>query len=502
MKKLFAALSAVFIFVLLCTAFYLSRKIPLFGTDVRADSLSLEFDGSEIPGFDKLNESLSQFHFLKEVNLGDFPIYAEQEKILCRNYPEIQFTYIRYTRLGDLSFPSDSTEIDLSEETVNDTSFLIEDLSKFDKVSKVVFGNNILKSTELQELHDTYPNIEFSAIAKYNIYGKWIREDETEIDLKGIVPDEHLTEVLSVFKKAEYIDLHGVILDEETKLSLCERYPSVRFGMTAVLGGLEFDTDTDFIDLNWNPIYDIESFDRSLKMFKNVTRIEMCGCYVSNEDMAALCDKYPNIKFVWRVFMGRWSVRTDAVAFSVLIADYTHKRLTSEDIEVLKYCPDLEALDLGHQSLTDISCIPEYMPKLKVLILADNRISDISSLAKLKNLHYLELFVNRVTDLSPLAECKELVDLNISYNYAIEDITPLLELPLLERLWLEHTSVSAKDINLLRKTYPEATIVNIGKGSIDKGWRTHERYYNMIDMFYKDYISESFTKYDNSVING
>ena len=499
MKKTFAALSAVLVFAALCTAFYLSRQINVFGTDVKANATSITFDGDEVSGFDELMEKLSFFPFLKKANLGTFPIYPEQEEELLRLCPEIEFEYALYKKLCSKSFPADSTELDLSDVKLNGTSEIFEGLGEFEKAECVVFGENVIKASERDELTKTFPNIEFKAIASYDIYGRTVREDAESIDLSGITPDDTLCDRLSVFHSAKYIDLHDVELTEEEKLTLAESYPDIEFGMTAQIAGLEFDTSSEFLDLNWTPIYDLEAFERSLKLFPRAAKIEMCGCYVSNEDMEALCEKYPDIKFVWRVYMGQWSVRTDAVAFSVLIVNYEHKRLTSKDIEVLKYCPDLEALDLGHQALTDISCIPEYMPKLRVLILADNMISDLSPLSKLKHLHYLEFFVNRVTDLSPLAECKELVDLNISYNYAISDITPLLDLPLLERLWLEHVSVSNADVQLLRETYPEARIVNVGKGSIDQGWRGHERYWAMIDMYHNDYISESFSKYDGLV---
>ena len=65
------------------------------------------------------------------------------------------------------------------------------------------------------------------------------------------------------------------------------------------------------------------------------------------------------------------------------------------------------------------SIIGEYLTELRVLILADNCIWDISPLSNLKHLHYLELFLNRIYDLSPLRDLHELVDVNISYNGGI-----------------------------------------------------------------------------------
>ena len=64
--------------------------------------------------------------------------------------------------------------------------------------------------------------------------------------------------------------------------------------------------------------------------------------------------------------------------------------MTSKDIQVLKYCTDLQALDLGHQRITDLSVIGNYLKDLRILILADNKVSDVSPLANLKHLHYLQ----------------------------------------------------------------------------------------------------------------
>lgn len=98
------------------------------------------------------------------------------------------------------------------------------------------------------------------------------------------------------------------------------------------------------------------------------------------------------------------------------------------------------------------------MPDLRILILVDNwdgdtsdhYLSDLSYVKYCKKLMYLEFFVGDVTDLSVLADLNEMVDLNISYN-PVSDITPLLNYPKLERLFLEHTNVSEADYELLKK---------------------------------------------------
>ena len=257
-------------------------------------------------------------------------------------------------------------------------------------------------------------------------------------------------------------------------------------------------SDATELDISGILVEDIEGFKAALNELTSLTCIDMCDCGLSNEEMAALREEYPNIKFVWKVTLGLWTIRTDTVAFSTLKDGTITYRLTNEDCEVLKYCTDMVALDLGHNKVTDISFL-QYMPELRILILVDNRVTDsaehyISDLSMIKycpKLMYLEFFVGDVTDLSFLEYTPEMVDLNISYN-PISDVTYLLNLPNIERLYLEHTNLTDADYNLLKETYPDAYIVYYGEGSVDQGWREHERYFAMIDMFHNNYVHELF----------
>ncbi len=264
----------------------------------------------------------------------------------------------------------------------------------------------------------------------------------------------------------------------------------------AVLGGKDIDPSSVFIDLNNTKIDDFDTFARNLELYTALEKIEMCDTGLTNEQMETLQQKFPKVEFIWKVHLGIWSVRTDAVAFGVEIYKATkYERMTSEDIEVLKYCTKLQALDLGHQAIEDISVIGEYLTELRVLILVDNKIKDISPLANLKHLHYLEAFVNEIWDISPLKSCTELVDLNIGYNYFLT-APVLLELPLLERLWLVYSNLSDAELKSIADAHPECKIVTDDEDSVSSGWREHERYSAMIDMFRNNYISEVFSRYD------
>jgi Leucine-rich repeat (LRR) protein len=72
----------------------------------------------------------------------------------------------------------------------------------------------------------------------------------------------------------------------------------------------------------------------------------------------------------------------------------------------LKYLKNLKYLDVGHNAIDDLSFLYD-LPELRILIVADNYvtdyITDLTPIASLKHLQYLEVFTNNITDLSPLS---------------------------------------------------------------------------------------------------
>lgn len=356
---------------------------------------------------------------------------------------------------------------------------------------------SILSNKEKQLCMEICPYVTYRGKVYYEIYGKKIFENDIYLNLSDVKIDDQLEENLKMLPKIREVELYNQNLTKEQKIKLQESFPNVKFKWKVEILGEEVDWSVETLDFSKRIINDIEEFKNSLKLLPNLKKLDMSYTNLTNEQLGELRILFPNIRIDWVVHMSKWSVRTDAVAFSVLIYTYDYRRMTTEDIQVLKYCTELQALDLGHQAIEDITVIGQYLPKLRVLILADNNIKDISPLANLKHLHYLELFMNNITDSTPLASCKELVDLNISFNYRFSDISGILNLPKLERLWLISDNISKESYSLIRQTYPNVTLVTTGNGSTNSGWRTHERYYAMIDMYRKNYISDVFLKYDN-----
>ncbi len=222
--------------------------------------------------------------------------------------------------------------------------------------------------------------------------------------------------------------------------------------------------------------------------------LNMDRCGVSNEDMAAIRDDYPDIDVIWRIWFGPYyTCRTDVEMILASLAGVSIKN--ENGAQNLKYCTKVRYLDLGHNpELEDISFV-QYMPDLEVAILAINAWTDATPLASCPKLEYLEMFNTKCTDLSPLVGLKNLRHLNVCYLWELEDISPLMEMTWLERLWVgQDNLVPWEDRVALQEALPncQVNITQHGNPTGD-GWRYHERYALLRQQF--DYDNEPYAVY-------
>lgn len=210
---------------------------------------------------------------------------------------------------------------------------------------------------------------------------------------------------------------------------------------------------------------------------------------LSAENMEMLADRFPDVFFGWtyRICNGKYKIRTDITAFSTQLGSPRYK-FTEEDFLPLRYCKNLQALDLGHNAISDISFLTNF-PKMKVLILADNKISDISPLAELKELEYVELFMlYDLHDYSPLTELEHLIDLNIrcemNKRHTI-NVSDFMEMKSLKRLWISSGHLTDEEEELLREALPDCKISITETHATGNAWRRHERHEVVERMFEK-----------------
>ena len=166
-------------------------------------------------------------------------------------------------------------------------------------------------------------------------------------------------------------------------------------------------------------------------------------------------------------------IRPGMTAFSTL-KGRQEPRYTSEDVAgpLTELCPNLLALDLGHNDVHDLSFLRAW-PHLRRLIIVDSKtpVTDISPLAELNDLEYVELFLQNITDLTPLAGKTRLIDLNLAHN-DITDLTPLHSCTGLKRLWISYNHhLSQQQLDAFHAAVPDCQIVTGEWNSTGRGWR-------------------------------
>lgn len=317
----------------------------------------------------------------------------------------------------------------------------------------------------------------------------------TSLDLSGNGWNgmESLASALDASADILQVDLTGAPLTAEERRTLLARYPQVDFLWTVPLCGLEVSSTATEVDLSGRWRGDLAELRDALDTLPHLESVWMWNCSLNRSDQVALSQEYPDVFFGWTITINSThELRTDDTAFSTL---GRKPQLMPSNTQAFTLCPNLLALDIGHNTIMDLSFLYDCS-KLKVLILADDELEDITPLACQTELEYLELFMNRITDISALANMTQLRDVNLAYN-DITDLSPLYELPHLERVWLMMNSrLTDEEVQRLREHQPDCEIVTRSDGATGEvmrqdgslipgsSWRDHPHYFTIRYIFH------------------
>lgn len=252
---------------------------------------------------------------------------------------------------------------------------------------------------------------------------------------------------------------------------------------------LAFTEESTELDLNLVGRITKNEMEAILILCPNVRKVTLTKhYYIKNKDMEAFMTQYPDIDFVWMVSLGgRHRVSTESTAYSTMNEPSTEDKITSKDLEALKYVKHLQALDVGHNYITSLDFL-QYCPDLELLIIGDNKgITDITPIGTLKHLQYLEMFSTSPDDIKALANCTELIDLNLSYCKKLTSLSDLDGLKKLERFWGNHMdSLDQAEKTRFAEVHPNTSYVFNGYHATSEGWREHERYDHYRECFWKN----------------
>lgn len=445
---------------------------------ISCDTIQLVLTDQELPSRD----SLLRLTALQELDARNISLTTSQYDQLRRDLPDCKILW--QVPFQGSSIPYDSTELALSSLSSDDLKII-----PYLEALNTVHAEYCTDYAALMTLKSQYPRLDIRYTVTVN--EKTYTQNTAPAIKQLTLHDADIKELangLPCFTQLKEVIFAGTAPENEEIYELMCQYPGISFQWELAVCGIETPNTAETLILSGIPMESTEQVESYLKYFPNLKRVEMCDTGISSDDMDALSQKYPDIRFVWTIKIGRGTLRTDATAFIPFKLGHSlYRPLHDEDCAELKYCTDLICLDMGHMDIHDFSFL-EHMPKMQYLIVADTPCKDFSPIATLKELIYLEIFVTDFTQHEILLGLTNLQDLNLGTTPA-DDVTVLKQMTWLKNLWLPGTHLNGAQLQELYDCLPNTRIVPFAEHSTANGWRRLKNYYAMRDllgMFYMD----------------
>lgn len=435
--------------------------------------------------------TVSALHGQDFKTLDYFPDLAALDASGCREYEALEAyrqshpqCSVKFTLpLGGQEYPNDAERITV---TNADPEALNALLPYFYQLNRVELTGTLPERDALKPLLAAFPGINFC----WEDGGLSMESSTVYLNLGPEQRDaEEIFRLAELLPNLREIRMGGAALGRTDLEDLAARLPGVLLLQDVAFDDRSISTDSEEIDLSGLPLT-VPEVEKMMVCFPKAKRYILCGCGIDDETMDALNRKYEDIRFVWSVRIKNVDVRTDTKWFYPF-KYYREMTVNEEDLYPLRYCTDIEALDIGHMGDVKTCEWLRYMPNMKYLILVETGITDISPVGTLKNLVFLEIFTTNITDYTPLLNCTALEDLNLGKTYG--DPAPIMKMTWLKNLWwmgIEgNTRYSyANTPQKLREALPNTTMkFYLETPNVDNGWRQLQNYYDMrdlMDVFY------------------
>lgn len=373
---------------------------------------------------------LEQFPNLRVADLHGSDCY---EAILDYQaaHPEQEVLYA--VPLGAIEAESTDTALTLLPGDF-DYDTLLTNLRWLPKLTRLTLRDCALSLDEVQTLREAYAEREIALTL--TLLGEEYSEETEKLDLTALTPGDveeacAKLRLLPKLKRVELTDAEGGnLLGIAEVKKLMDACPDVLFVYRFELFGQTVSTEDERIEYVYVPIGNegVDTLREALLILKRCSYLLLDRCGIDNDLLAQLREEFPATKIVWRLYIEYIGFLTD---IKVLHLTWMW---TNQNIQILRYCNELEYFDIGHNTISDISFMA-YMPNLKYAILSYNWVRDLTPLSNCKKLEMLELyFCHLLKDISPLAECENLKMLNISAT-DVKDISPIFGLKKLERFY-------------------------------------------------------------------
>lgn len=368
------------------------------------------------------------------------------------------------------------------------------------RLEHLYLSGSLPQPEELLHIRTAFPEVQL--ICTLKLWGQELHTDCRKLTLAdSSVDPQELSRMLPLFPQVTEVDITGTPLTVAQYQALLEEHPGVSFLCQLEVNGNIYSTDAAQIDISGTAVTPQEA-ENLIALFPRLEKLIMSDCGLDDETMDALNRKYPDISIVWTLQIGLVTMRTDALIFYPAGINQ-YKLPSNEELQKLRYCTELVAIDIGHSEATDCNWLA-YTPHVKYLILADTNIADIGPVANLKELVYLEVFNTDITDYTPLLECTALQDLNIGTTYG--DPEPLSRMTWLHNLqWhpIQDHPVLGPKAQALKEQLPDTNItLKTRRKNIGGPWRFVPNYYVFRELlgggFYnQENINNGYWDYDD-----
>ena len=462
--------------------------------------------------YDNESEEIS-ISSITEEDIGRFAYFEKLKRINADGIPDWQLLSLLETRYPDIDvdwgvelsgkcYSSDLTELQLSDRV--DLTELYEKLGAFKQLEKVSAKGDVFEIDEQLALVKQYPELNYEWLIMITPEGVPSTTEALDFSGNKDIDLDLLSKSASLFADLKSIDLSGCGFSNAELKKVSDAYPGADVLWQFSIYGQEVSSLDEEIDFSGKQIEDTSDIENALIYLKNIKKVIMSDCGISNEEMDALNKRYDDVKFVWTVTFGSgYRLRTDETAFIASLyygsAQKARGDLTDSSIEPIKYCTDMVALDVGHQHFSNVEFCSE-MKDLKWLIISQTRVNDLSPLANCPELYFLEMFLCPVEDLSPLLNCTKLRHLNICQCPTASSLSVLAQMTWLERCWMSggftYDDKTDRDYVYSDEFLPHTMKRLRGLDHTGDGWRNYPAYYEMRDVLGAYYLPTYWSSND------
>ena len=392
---------------------------------------------------------------------------------LARRHPGCAVNYS--VLLGGTDWALDARNLSLEDETADHVRKCLPYLPLTETVE---FTGALPPMKDISALEQEFPDLTFSW--QVTLEDDVVAGDAELVDLSQAADTGDFVAAMPYLPNLKAVNLRGSQLPEEQLRSLVVSYPDLSFRWDVPIGESLVDSDAREAEIT-GALESPEEIRAAMPFLGGLEKLVVLDSGLSNEDLDALNQEFPDTRIVWNMDIGGVELRTDSLYYAP--NKYKGSRVSDEICAPLRYCTDMICVDVGHGFLRSCEWIAS-MPKLKYLILADTSITDITPVGNLKELVFLELFQSPVKDYSPLLGCTALEDLNLCYSYG--DPEPIRQMTWLKHLWWDGIWFPESQ---LRDSLPDTQVECNSHSSTGKGWRELQNYYDMRDcigMYYME----------------